>query len=244
MGKPGGSISGVIMSSLDKPLIAVTGPDKTFKFGWWATRFMLFLTGLRAIYLTPGMTLPNQRIRGIIIGGGDDIEPSHYAAESMQDKPYNRERDLFEIQMINLAMEQKIPIMGICRGAQLINVVHKGTLFQDIRPLRKKTPNRWSIAPLKWVRLLSGRMKKRLAARRLKVNSLHNQAIKDVGEDLKVSARDEDDFVQAIEGEDQFILGVQWHPEYLPYKKRQRQLFAWFASAVRKSTNSLLLNTG
>lgn len=226
-----------------KPLVAVTGPKKRLKIGWWATRFMLWLCGLRAVYLMPHSRLPKCSIQGVIIGGGDDIEPTHYGDESATEKRYNTERDIFEIDMIKQAMEVKLPILGICRGAQLINVVQKGTLFQDIRPMRERTTNRWFFTPVKWVKLLSGKIRKRLQAKQVKVNSLHNQAIKGVGEDLKVTARDEDNFVQAIEGEDHFVLGVQWHPEYLPYKKRQRELFKWFASEVRKSGRSMELSS-
>jgi putative glutamine amidotransferase len=224
---------------MSKSLVAVTGPDKRLTFGWWATRFMLWLSGLKGIYLTPRTTIPDCTIEGIIIGGGDDIEPVHYGDQSPEEKGFNRERDQFEIAMIRRALDEGIPILGICRGAQLINVVHKGTLYQDIRPLREKTSNRWFIFPLKWARLLRGKIRKKLDKEAIKVNSLHNQAIKNVGEDLEVTARDEDDFVQAVEGSEQFVLGVQWHPEYLPYRKKQRDIFKWFASEVEKSKNTM-----
>ena len=143
--------------------------------------------------------------------------------------------------MIRRALAAGIPILGICRGAQLINVVLNGSLYRDVRPLREKTPNRNSIFPLKWVTLAqSSKLAKYLDTDRLNVNSLHSQAIDRVGDHLTVTARDEDNFVQAIEAERGFLTGVQWHPEYLPYQRQQRRLFALFASAVRDTDKQLL----
>ncbi len=223
-------------------IIAVTGPHKRFPVAWWATRFMLKLCGLKSIYLTARSPQPKVAIAGIIIGGGDDIEPIQYGMEVAADYRYDRERDHFEMTMIRRALHENIPVLGICRGAQLINVVANGSLHQDIRAQRKITSNRRYITPIKWVDLETGsRLQKTLGVDKLKVNSLHNQAVDRIGEGLSVIARDQDGFVQAIEGHFGFLLGVQWHPEYLPYKSAQRQLFKLFANAVRQTGNRLEL---
>ena len=225
------------------PLVAVTGPHRPLKFGWWATRFMLWLCGLRAVYITARTTPPSEPIHGIIIGGGSDIEPHHYGGDHHPSRQYDMERDEFEMAMIQRALKENIPVLGICRGAQLINVVSKGSLHQDIRPLRKATPNKRRIRPIKWVELQpNSRVAEAMQTRKVKVNSLHEQAIDQIGQGLSVVGRDKDGFVQAIESNYGFLIGVQWHPEYLPYQKQQRKLFSLFARAVRKTHRELSLS--
>ena len=228
---------------VDAPLIVVTGAHKRFPFAWWATRFMLRLAGLQAEYVTAHTGMPTVPVHGIVIGGGDDIEPEQYGGELHPRRRYDVERDRFEIAMIEQALEANIPMLGICRGAQLINVVAGGSLQQDIRPLRRITPNRRSIRPIKWVDLETGsRLAGGLAAEALKVNSLHEQAIERLGDGLTIVGRDRDGFVQAVEGRYGFLLGVQWHPEYLPYQSCQRQLFKLFEQAVRRNDSHLTLH--
>ena len=228
---------------VESPLIAVTGTHKRFPFAWWATRFMLRLVGLNAVYVTAHTGMPQQPVHGIVIGGGDDIEPEHYGGESHPRRRYDLERDRFEIAMIQQALEVNLPMIGICRGAQLINVVTGGSLHQDIRPMRRITPNRRSIRPVKWVDLdASSRLTIGLQRQSIRVNSLHEQAVERVGEGLSVVGRDRDGFVQAVEGRFGFLLGVQWHPEYLPYQRAQRQLFSMFAQAVRRNDSHLQLH--
>lgn len=196
---------------------------------------MLGSTGLRGTYLTPARhTLPT-RVRGIIIGGGDNIEPMHYGAVGDGLAEYDIERDHFEIDILKRALDTGVPILGICRGAQLINVVSGGTLHQDLRPLRRRTPNRNSAFPVKDAHLVAGSfLEACMKVRTVRVNSLHHQAVERVGEHLEVCARDSDGFIQGIENPaHRFLVGVQWHPEYLPYKRAQRALFKAFAGAVR-----------
>ena len=226
-----------------RPLIAVTGPHKRLRTAWWATRTMLTLQGLRAVYLTSRSPLPEEPIHGIVIGGGNDIEPEHYGESRHPGRPYDPERDIFEMTMIRRAMADNIPMLGICRGAQLINVVFGGSLYLDIRAQRRITSNRNTVRPVKWVALdHASRLHQHLQIPRVKVNSLHRQAIDQLGNGLTVIGRDEDGFVQAVEGNFGFLLGVQWHPEYLPYVKSQRRLFGLFANAVRASDRSMQLS--
>lgn len=227
--------------SARQQVIAVTGPDKRLRIGWWAIRFMLRLQGLQAIYLTADSPVLTEAIDGIVISGGDDIDPQHYGLTGDAGAVYDPERDRLELDMARRALAAGIPILGICRGAQLINVVLNGSLHQDIRPMRQHTPNRNSIFPIKWVDLIQdSKLAKYLNVDRLKVNSLHSQAIDRLGDDLTISARDKDDFIQTIEGQQGFLIGVQWHPEYMPYQREQRRLFALFAKAVRDSDKQLL----
>ncbi len=217
-----------------KPLVVVTGPNKRLKVGWWATRLMLWLVGLRGRYVTVLDSQIPQDICGVIIGGGDDIEPVHYGFAGDAGATYDPDRDRLEMMVARRALDKQLPILGICRGSQLLNVVCGGTLFRDIRPLRKKTPNRNTAVPIKWVKVDNASLLKRaLGSSRVKVNSLHNQAVDAVGDSLRAVAWDGDGFIQAVEdAQRDFLLGVQWHPEYLPYKAVQRRLFKCFAAAV------------
>ena len=222
--------------------VAVTGPHKRFPVGWWATRFCLSLCNIRSIYVTPQSPPLTQPVHGVVIGGGDDIEPEHYGSIKTPSRNYDPERDNLEMDIIRQALTANAPLLGICRGAQLINVVQGGTLFDDIRPLRQHTSNRLHIRPIKWVNLEAGsQLQKLLKATTVKVNSLHNQAINQIGSELRIIGKDQDEFIQAIEGLSGFVLGVQWHPEYLPYKYHQRRLFQHFGNAVREFEKELVL---
>jgi putative glutamine amidotransferase len=165
----------------------------------------------------------------LIIGGGNDIGPEHYGGDVEAKVKADPERDRLEIAWIRDALEKNTRLLGICRGAQLINVVLGGTLHQDIRPLRKHTYNRPGLLPTKQVRLDPDSLVARVCGRvRLRVNSLHHQAIKEPGADLRVVGRDLDQITQAVECTSaRRIIGVQWHPEYLIYLPAQFAFFRW-----------------
>ncbi|WP_166839188.1 gamma-glutamyl-gamma-aminobutyrate hydrolase family protein [Rheinheimera pleomorphica] len=221
--------------SQSKPLVAVTGPAKRLPLGWWAIRFNLWLNGLRGVYLYPGAKPLQQPIQGLIISGGDDIHPQHYNQPALQHSRYDPARDQLEMAMLQRYLDSKVPILGICRGAQLLNIVAHGSLYDDIRAKRQKTPNKYTALPVKQVEIAdNSRLGTCLDDTSPMVNSLHNQAVKQLGDDLIITARDADGFVQAIEHKTRFVIGVQWHPEYLPYLASQRQLFRCFANAVRR----------
>ncbi|MBT8149605.1 MAG: gamma-glutamyl-gamma-aminobutyrate hydrolase family protein [Gammaproteobacteria bacterium] len=224
-----------------RPLVAVTGPDKKLRFGWWAARLMLGMAGLRACYVTPRKPHYPDGIRAVLIGGGDDIDPAHYGLTGDAGANYDPARDALEIEVLGRARAAGVPIMGICRGAQLINVVYGGNLYADIRPLRQLTPNRNSLFPVKRALLRAGsRLAALLDKNYLWINSLHHQAIDSLGDGFEVAARDADGFVQAIEASgDSYVLGVQWHPEYLPYIASQRKIFSALADAIRASSATL-----
>lgn len=223
------------MSKL-KPLIAVTGPSKRFAVGWWAIRFNLWLAGLRGVYLYPGGPPLRQQIYGLIISGGDDIHPEHYGEAEKEKSRYDPARDKLEMDYLAQYLDSGIPILGICRGAQLLNIVANGSLYADIRPDRINTPNKYTALPVKQVQVTPDtQLSNCISPKQFSVNSLHNQAVKRLGEDLVVTARDADGFIQAIEHKDRFVVGVQWHPEYMPYLASQREIFHCFAKAVHKT---------
>lgn len=143
--------------------------------------------------------------------------------------PLDKKRDSFELEMIDKAYKKRIPILGICRGTQLINIYFEGTLYPSIFDLDKYIEHKNSIFPIKdaIIKKLS-KLFSITKSKELPINSIHNQAIDEVGEDLKVTACHEK-IIEAIEKEDYpFLLGVQWHPEYLIYLKDHRLIFKQF----------------
>lgn len=216
-----------------RPRIAVTGRAGRWAPGWWCTWLAVRLAGGRAVRATPTRPWP-ERITAVIIGGGDDIATDLYTASAGGDPEADHERDAFEIAAIQRAMAAGQPILGICRGAQLLNVVAGGSLFADITARRRATSARANLLPCQSVAIRpSSRLAEQLGTgRRLRVNSLHHQAIDRVGRDLCVAARDADRFIQAVECRRRRLLGVQWHPEYLIYRRASQRLFRALVAAA------------
>ena len=171
----------------------------------------------------------------IVIGGGTDIGPEHYGGDTKAPVKADPERDRLEIDWIRWALSERVPILGVCRGAQLINVVMGGNLHQDIRTMRVRTKNRPGLLATKRVRLEEGSEVREIFRReQIRVNSLHHQAVKTPGEDLRAVGHDRDNIVQAIESDSgRPIIGVQWHPEYLFYLPSQLALFRWLVVNAR-----------
>lgn len=219
-----------------KPRIGVTGSDRRWSPSWWCTKLALTLAGAKPERISVAHPWSGYPFDALIIGGGDDIDPEHYGETFGERDKFDPERDKLEIQWIEWALQKNVPILGICRGSQLINVVKGGNLYEDISSLRERTYNRPGLLPTKQVFVdrqstlftLCGKAK-------LRVNSLHHQAIKDVGNGLRVVGRDLDSFVQAVEStDDKAVYGVQWHPEYLFYLPSQFALFRWLVRTGRQ----------
>ncbi len=142
-------------------------------------------------------------------------------------KIIDRKRDKLEYKLIDHSVSNNLPVLGICRGAQLLNVYFGGSLYQDIKSFYTESPQIRSILPKKKIQLKqNSKLAGILHCRTCTVNALHHQAIKETGNRLQVVARETTDVIQAIEHNDKrFILGVQWHPEFLPQMWRQRQIF-------------------
>jgi len=219
-----------------KPLIAVTGPRR----GGRAPRYLVGLAlrryGARVHQLGPHDNRQAETADALIVTGGHDIEPVLYAEAPQVTSRYDKERDAFESFMIDAALERDLPILGICRGAQLLNVRLGGSLFQELRSRRVRTAKQRSVLPVKTLLVEDGsRLHGLLGVVETRINSLHNQGIDRVGPGLNVSGRDLDGIVQAVEAPQRgFVLGVQWHPEFLLFSRRQRRIFAALVTAAER----------
>ncbi|MBF0234679.1 MAG: gamma-glutamyl-gamma-aminobutyrate hydrolase family protein, partial [Desulfamplus sp.] len=224
-----------------RPVIAITGPDR----GAFGPRILVALAirlyGGHPLQLRPGDEDRGYHYDGVVVTGGHDIEPVLYAAEPEVKANYDTARDALETAIITEALIRGVPLLGICRGSQLINVCRNGTLHQDLRLRRRKTSTRRTLLPLKTLCMVNepkipGTLLSTLFGYgRSRINSLHNQAIDRVGDGLIVTGRDLDGIVQAIEDPSHtFLVGVQWHPEFLFYLKRQRRLFRELVIRARR----------
>jgi putative glutamine amidotransferase len=219
-----------------RPLIAVTGPSRGGLAPRWLVALALRMAGARPVMLTPRQPQPGLIVDGVVITGGHDVDPVLYAAAPEVRPKYDAERDALETAMIDHALAKGLPLLGICRGAQLLNVRRGGNLFQELRSRRRRTSNRWTILPLKTLCVEPrSTLHRLLATTEARINSLHNQGIDRIGDGLKVCGRDLDGIVQAIEDPARpFLMGVQWHPEFLLYRRGQRALFRALTAAARR----------
>ncbi len=173
---------------------------------------------------------------GLLLPGGADVNPALYGEEKAEKcgKP-NDLRDKAEMIILKEFLKTEKPILGICRGCQLINTYFGGKLFQDIKDTQKeKHMDFFSRAKSTHEITLSKKTKLReiFKSNNLRVNSMHHQAIKTVGEGLISSAESSDGFVEAIESTSHpYLLAVQWHPEHMSKKSEtQRRLFTDFVN--------------
>lgn len=146
-------------------------------------------------------------------------------------------RDAFEERCLQQALQGTHPVLGICRGAQLINVHFKGTLHAELSGFYGESGNPASVYPRKQIAIAEHSLLHRILKQTdLFVNSLHKQAVNQLGEDLQVAAKDRAGVVQAIEATHlPWVLGVQWHPEFLPTLRNQQLLFRDLVREARRS---------
>jgi putative glutamine amidotransferase len=172
-----------------------------------------------------------ESVDGLLLTGGGDISPARYGASfERETSDVDDERDRSELALVAAAIERGIPILGICRGAELVNVAFGGTLRQHLagadgarhtQPRRRyETVHHVRLAPESLLAELVG-------SQELDVNSIHHQGIEMVGNNLDQAGRAEDGLVEVIENRERRLLAVQWHPECLPLERASKQLFSW-----------------
>ncbi len=188
---------------------------------------------------------------GILLGGGEDVDPALYEEEMKYDSvKVNRKRDDFEFKLLDRARESQLPVFGICRGTQLINVKFGGTLYQDLEKDaevdidHKQTGGRadatHTVTLTEPESLLAESFQGHCS-----VNSFHHQAIKRVGRGLKVTAYSEDGLVEAVEAADDYpyLVAVQWHPEEIADQPEQKKMLQQFVKRCRKTAKQRQKNT-
>jgi putative glutamine amidotransferase len=222
------------------PLIGVTGPARGGHSGWSFTWLALRRVGARVRRMRPPLR-PHllDDLDGVVIGGGAHVEPGRYQQQPSIEYVYDEQRDEFEWAVLGAVMEKRLPLLGICRGAQLINVYRGGSLYQNLPEDIPGIHLRRHVMARKRIEILHGSLLEHVMhVHHVLVNSLHRQGVKELGEGLRVSAKDEWGVVQAIESSERggpFLLGVQWHPEYLVTHRPHRRLFRDLVNAARRT---------
>ena len=218
-------------------LIGVT----TSRRGGWRSylfhRLALWRAGARSIRLMAGHSPPTEKLEGLIIGGGDDIGAELYGGQVLPDVRIDPERDKLELQLLEWALPRRLPILGICRGSQMINVALGGSLHTDIHAVYVEAPKMRTVLPRKTVHIVEGsRLDRIMGCNPCRVNALHHQSVDRLGRGLRIVAQDDAGIVQATEGTGaEFLIGVQWHPELLVTRSPQQRIFRALAQAARES---------
>lgn len=192
---------------------------------------------LRALY---------ERMDGVLLAGGVDMHPITYGeAPHPRLGRTDQARDIVELALAKWSIADRKPILGLCRGSQVLNVALGGTLWQDIEA-QVPTAIKHDCFPTEGyardflaheVNIVPGsRLHAAFEAPAVPVNSMHHQAVKELAPSLLVSAQAPDGMVEAIEsGTDHFLVGVQWHPEIFEDRdERTRRLFRDFVAAARQ----------
>ena len=186
--------------------------------------------GIELVIVAPGERASLGEFAGLVLMGGDDVNPARYGAvRHPATETTDDARDARESALIDEALDRDVPLLGICRGLQILNVCHGGTLLQDIEAHRVITNDKG--LPAHEVTVEPGTRLAQIGGSRWKVNSRHHQAADRVGSGLIVTARDpRDGVIEAVERLDKrFVVAVQWHPEN---QREQGRLFEAFAAAL------------
>ncbi|WP_417465216.1 gamma-glutamyl-gamma-aminobutyrate hydrolase family protein [Kordiimonas sp.] len=223
-----------------KPLIGVTTGRNANAVAYTAVTFGVWLAGGRPVRISPIHNIDMVReISGLVVTGGVDVNPRLYGEKNIASAIPEPERDALEMECLEMAFAADVPILGICRGAQLLNVARGGSLYQDVPSVFDGfLPTKSTLGKIfvrRQAEIEEGTRMADVMGRHgaFWVNSLHHQAINQLGRGLRVAAQDELGIVQGIEGSarDPFMLGVQWHPEFMLYSKAQRRIFAALIAA-------------
>ncbi len=195
--------------------------------------------GAEYVSLTPDSECSIEGLSGLLVsGGGADIDPSFYGQKPHPeaDGPPDTERDRMEHRLIEEAVNTGLPLLCICRGMQLFNIVHGGTLNQHIHQFELhgvKPPPERRHDPVHSIDIVGGtRLARILGVSRHQVNSRHHQAVDHVGADLMVSARAPDGVIEGLERTGgTFAVACQWHPEEsILTSAGDRKIFEAFAA--------------
>lgn len=184
-------------------------------------------------------------VDGILLPGAvSNLHPKHYGEEALHDHPqlFAEDHDALDMFLVREALRRNLPVLGICRGMQAMNVALGGSLHQNLAGVQ--TLNHLCSVPslgasteadqVHGIQPVAGGKLAGLLPQGGVVNSLHEQAVKTLGKNVVVEARAPDGVVEAIsiEGATNFALGVQWHPENQPHSEASARVFAAFKNAL------------
>lgn len=176
-----------------------------------------------------------EKIDGLLLSGGVDIDPYRFGQTPRGVGHIDPERDEFEISLAQAAVRRKIPVLGICRGIQILSVSFGGTILQDIGETHLKHVQD---APC-WYGshsvTMSGRLGEIYGEERISVNSFHHQAVRKIPKGFSNNARSEDGLIEGMSSKSGFAVGVQWHPEWMTEKYPiHKNLFREFVTAAMR----------
>lgn len=228
-----------------KILVATASDEKAAPYGQ-----ALKAVGIEDFrYVTPGSLSPEElralasQAEGLVLCGGVDVAPELYGEEKLNDTvEVYPERDVMEWALLDGAREARVPVWGVCRGLQVLNVYLGGSLWQDLPSQRPEGLEHSIVEPKDHlahvVQVLQPDMPlgEVLASEPAWVNSRHHQAIKKLADGLVPVAESPDGLIEAavLDRPDWWVRGVQWHPENLVAMAQQRALWEDFVRAVRR----------
>lgn len=171
-------------------------------------------------------------LSGLLLTGGGDVDPSLYGQHKTLSREINLQRDNFEIKLIKRMYSMGKPILAICRGMQVLNVAFGGTLIQHIEGHFQKEEKD---VPSHKIFIRENTLLHKIVKRKdIQVNSFHHQAIKEIAPIFIVSAVSEDGIIEAVEHvKHPFIVGVQFHPEYMHEIEPFNSLFNAFIEVLK-----------
>ncbi len=232
---------------MKKPLIGITldiEKKKTYSnFPWYVIREN-YLSSIGSLNAIPIPLIHEKKLvnyfanllDGLIITGGDfDIDPQLYFQKSKGSKNIKSKRTNFEILIYKKFLKLNKPILGICGGAQLINVASGGTLIQDLnkKPVNHEQSNPRNETSHKINIRKRTKLYEICNKSQFNVNSAHHQGIKKLGKDLKISATCNDGVIEGIEHKKhKWCIGLQWHPEFLITKNDLKIIKSFINSVV------------
>jgi putative glutamine amidotransferase len=236
--------------SASKPLIGLTTYLEPAKFGVWDTETALLhgvyvdsivRAGGVPVLMPPvgdGFAELVSAVDGLVLTGGADVEPSRYGQEPHEKTYVRPARDTFEFGLLDVALAAGLPVLGVCRGVQVLNVAFGGTLTQHLPEATGSVEHQPALATFgtTTVSLAKGSRAAGILGAEIKCHCYHHQAIAELGRGLRAVGWSADAVIEAVElpGE-AFVLGVQWHPEQ---DIDDQRLFAALVAAAREEGSS------
>ncbi|MGM0651143.1 MAG: gamma-glutamyl-gamma-aminobutyrate hydrolase family protein [Bacteroidota bacterium] len=226
------------MSEKNNTIGITRAPDKGFTLQFLMLQISVLIGGGRPLTLQAFDAEKAAKIDGLLVGGGRDVYPGLYHEAPIPGNPYSRVQDDNETRWIHYAKAENMPVLAICRGAQLLNVIQGGSVHHKLTDIYENADYPQNLFAYNFFRkkihISGGSLLHKITGKReLMVNSIHKRAIDKPGAGMEVTAREENGIIQAIEHPGlRFFMGVQFHPERLIYRRVFRNMFRCFVKAA------------